>query len=520
MSDSMKGLEELLGENSLIVTQIGMTSTLLRRKQLTGSWVCAKTTVDILRSMLGNTKNLQTKKNMIDAVRLVETELSTSATSEFTVSNIARRVIQIIEEEYSTKMSDALGQNKDQKKSNEDTLLPEESRSRASSIVEKILATPNSKSIFDDGSFPENTLPDDSHISHLNSVSSSLAEKIPSDTPFSKKFSVGNGVLPTSNVSMKGSSTRYKDHQQPSLGSFPENTLPDDSHISHLNSVSSSLAEKNPSDTPFSKKYSVGNGVLPTSNVSMKGSSTEYKNHQQPSENTESDLRQSVLGAVDELNEEIMNIYVPICSQAQEHIHAEECILTYGWSKVVEEFLIAGGRKRKFQVIVAEAAPELGGHKLALALSKSNNITITLVPDSAVFAIMGTVNKVLLAPHAVLADGGGTYSAGHLMVVVAAKEHNVPVIAVTATYNLTPMFAHDKSETLGQLLSPSLTIPYNAGICQENVEVVNPAFDLIPPELISLYVTNNGTHQPSYIHRVLAELYPRDDVAHSCSKDS
>ncbi len=39
-----------------------------------------------------------------------------------------------------------------------------------------------------------------------------------------------------------------------------------------------------------------------------------------------------------------------ICQRAQEHIHAGECILTYGYSKIVEQFLKAAGAKRKFQV--------------------------------------------------------------------------------------------------------------------------------------------------------------------------
>jgi translation initiation factor 2B subunit (eIF-2B alpha/beta/delta family) len=40
-----------------------------------------------------------------------------------------------------------------------------------------------------------------------------------------------------------------------------------------------------------------------------------------------------------------------ICQRAQEHIHAGECILTYGYSKIVEQFLKAAGAKRKFQVL-------------------------------------------------------------------------------------------------------------------------------------------------------------------------
>jgi translation initiation factor eIF-2B subunit beta len=45
------------------------------------------------------------------------------------------------------------------------------------------------------------------------------------------------------------------------------------------------------------------------------------------------------------------------------------------------------------------------------------------------------------------------------------------------------------------------------------IQVRVPAFDLVPPDLIDLYVTNNGSHQPSYMYRLLAEYYhPNDHV--------
>jgi translation initiation factor eIF-2B subunit beta len=68
--------------------------------------------------------------------------------------------------------------------------------------------------------------------------------------------------------------------------------------------------------------------------------------------------------------------------------------LTYGYSRLVELFLKAAGNKRRFQLIIAEAAPSLEGHRLAQLLSKVPSISITLIPDSNIYAIMARVNKV------------------------------------------------------------------------------------------------------------------------------
>lgn len=44
-----------------------------------------------------------------------------------------------------------------------------------------------------------------------------------------------------------------------------------------------------------------------------------------------------------------------------------------------------------------------------------------------------------------------------------------------------------------------------------NVDVANPAYDYVSPDYITLFVTNNGGVQPSYIYRILQENYDRED---------
>lgn len=226
------------------------------------------------------------------------------------------------------------------------------------------------------------------------------------------------------------------------------------------------------------------------------------------------DMRQGVMQSVIELTEELDIINSQLGDLAQEYIHADECVLTFGYSTSVEWFLKAAGRKRRFQVIIAEAAPGLEGHKLALNLSKVPNISCTLIPDSAVYALMSRINKVLFSPQAVMADGGAICISGHAMIAVAAKEFSVPLLCVTGTYLLTPLFSHNQSETLSQLLCPFTSLDYSQySRLTASTEVVLPAFDFVPPEYIDLFVTNNGCHLPSYVYRLLSEYYhPADYI--------
>lgn len=47
----------------------------------------------------------------------------------------------------------------------------------------------------------------------------------------------------------------------------------------------------------------------------------------------------------------------------------------------------------------------------------------------------------------------------------------MPVVCVTGAFTLTPLFAHNQSSVLNQLLSPADALPYNANINVNNVEV-------------------------------------------------
>ncbi|CAG8591034.1 4401_t:CDS:2 [Dentiscutata erythropus] len=78
-----------------------------------------------------------------------------------------------------------------------------------------------------------------------------------------------------------------------------------------------------------------------------------------------------------------------------------EIIMTVGRSRTVEMFLKTAAKKRKFSVLVAETFPTYLGHEMALSLSEAG-IDTTVISDSAIFAVMSRVNKVIMGTHAVV----------------------------------------------------------------------------------------------------------------------
>lgn len=221
-------------------------------------------------------------------------------------------------------------------------------------------------------------------------------------------------------------------------------------------------------------------------------------------------LRTAVMEAIGELQLELDNAYGEICEQALEHIHANEVILTVGCSRTIEKFLKeAADKKRVFEVIVAEGAPSLAGQDMAKSLAGAG-IETTVIADSAVYAIMARVNQVLLPCRAMIANGGLIAPCGAHMAALAAKELSVPVVCVTGLFKLSPVYRHDQ-DAFNDLKSPSHLIEYSEAAALEQVDILNPSYDYIPPELVDLYITNTGGHQTSYVYRLLGEYYHTND---------
>ncbi|CAI9770474.1 unnamed protein product [Fraxinus pennsylvanica] len=201
--------------------------------------------------------------------------------------------------------------------------------------------------------------------------------------------------------------------------------------------------------------------------------------------------------------------------------HCSEVILTLGSSRTVTEFLCAAKeKKRSFRVFVAEGAQRYQGHALAKGLAARGLLT-TVITDSAVFAMISRVNMVIVGAHAVMANGGVIAPVGLNMVALPAQRHAVPFVVLAGVHKLCPLYPHNPEVLLNELKSPSELLDFGefsgcldfgCGSGSPLLHVVNPAFDYVLPNLVSLFITDTGGHNPSYMYRLLADYYSADDL--------
>jgi methylthioribose-1-phosphate isomerase len=151
---------------------------------------------------------------------------------------------------------------------------------------------------------------------------------------------------------------------------------------------------------------------------------------------------------------------------------------------------------KKIKVICDETRPLCQGARLSVFEMQQENIPVKLAVDSAAGHLMqkGMVDKVVIGADRV-AKGGVANKIGSLMVALAAKRFNIPfyVAAPKSTFDMENSIYDVKIEER----DPSeVTNIGNCRIAPEGTEVENPAFDIVPSDLITGIITEEGIIKP------------------------
>ena len=151
---------------------------------------------------------------------------------------------------------------------------------------------------------------------------------------------------------------------------------------------------------------------------------------------------------------------------------------------------------KNINVICDETRPRGQGARLSVWEMQQENIPVKLIPDVASGYLMSQykINKVVIGADRI-AKGGVVNKIGSLMVALAAKHFHVPfyVSAPLSTFDMdTSVFDTEIEERDGD------EVRYYGGcrICPKGTEVINPAFDIVPKELITGIITENGIIDP------------------------
>ena len=154
---------------------------------------------------------------------------------------------------------------------------------------------------------------------------------------------------------------------------------------------------------------------------------------------------------------------------------------------------------KNIKVIATETRPVQQGSRLTAFELKHDGIDVAIIPDTAVGYTMANnlVNRVVVGADRILRTGHVYNKIGTYQVATMAKQHNIPfyVAAPLSTFDL-------KSNTddviIEQRNASEVTGIGDKKTAPDDISVINPAFDLTTPDLISGIITEKGVIKPPY----------------------
>lgn len=229
-------------------------------------------------------------------------------------------------------------------------------------------------------------------------------------------------------------------------------------------------------------------------------------------------LKYTMLRVINEYMEDIHDAFENISKKAEDYIHNDDVIMTMGYSKsTIEFFKRAAQRGRKFTIIIPEHSPLCDGNRLAQELSaikghknQKSNISVVLVSDASVFAIMAKVTMVIVPAKAVLADGNVIATSFVKPIAMAAKYHSVPVVVLYWKWKLTERFVKPK-DSFTHLGDPRGIYAEYSSVPKE-ATILSPEGEILPRNLIKIYFNEDGPHGPEDIFPLMQSIYQRSSL--------
>ena len=171
--------------------------------------------------------------------------------------------------------------------------------------------------------------------------------------------------------------------------------------------------------------------------------------------------------------------------------------VAYGTALGVVRAIKESGKNIK--VIATETRPVMQGSRLTTFELKHEGIDVSLISDTAVGYTManGLVNKIVVGADRILSTGHVFNKIGTYQIALIAKQHNIPfyVAAPLSTFDLN---SNTEDVVIEQRKSSEVTSIGNKKTAPDGINVINPAFDMTPPELISGIITEKGVIRQPY----------------------
>ena len=174
-------------------------------------------------------------------------------------------------------------------------------------------------------------------------------------------------------------------------------------------------------------------------------------------------------------------------------------LATVGYGTALGVIRATKDNGKNIKVIATETRPVQQGSRLTVFELKHDGIDVSLIPDTAVGYTMANrlVNKIIVGADRILRTGHVYNKIGTYQLAIMAKQHNLPFY-VAAPLSTFDMKNNPEDVIIEQRNASEVTGIGDKKTAPDGINVINPAFDMTPPELISGIITENGIAKPPY----------------------
>jgi len=154
---------------------------------------------------------------------------------------------------------------------------------------------------------------------------------------------------------------------------------------------------------------------------------------------------------------------------------------------------------KNVKVIATETRPIQQGSRLTAFELKHDGFDVSLIPDTAVGYSManGLVNKVVVGADRIVKTGHVFNKIGTYQVATMAKQHGIPFY-VAAPLSTIDLETKAENVVIEMRKGSEVTGIGEKKTAPDDINVINPAFDMTPPELISGIITEKGVATAPY----------------------
>ena len=223
---------------------------------------------------------------------------------------------------------------------------------------------------------------------------------------------------------------------------------------------------------------------------------------------TVEEIKKNVVEAAKQMADDDIQTNMLIGKNGSELLNDNDTIMTHcnagalatvGYGTALGVIRATKDSGKNIRVIATETRPIQQGSRLTAFELKHDGINVSLIPDTAVgYTIANSlVNKIVVGADRILRTGHVYNKIGTYQIAIIAKQHDIPFY-VAAPLSTFDMQSDPEDVVIEQRKASEVTGIGDKKTAPDGINVINPAFDMTPPELISGIITEKGIAKPPF----------------------